>query len=179
MKAFAILFSFLTFLSATGQSSYVSLPELSGLLEGVQIPEDELTELKAFLESNPEISVLFRGHSSISSNEISLEKIQYLTNEDLINYILSTSSMDDPIANKEPGKENTKLIAALLALTLGPFGVHRMYLGTELRVPVFYTLTLGGGLGILPLIDFFYIILSKDEGVLNENGNIFMWGDKK
>jgi TM2 domain-containing membrane protein YozV len=87
--------------------------------------------------------------------------------------------MDDPIANKEPGKENTKLIAALLALTLGPFGVHRMYLGTELRVPVFYTLTLGGGLGILPLIDFFYIILSKDEGVLNENGNIFMWGDKK
>lgn len=42
---------------------------------------------------------------------------------------------------------------ALYAVALWPFGVHRLYLGTEAKIPVIYTLTLGGGIGILPLID--------------------------
>lgn len=76
----------------------------------------------------------------------------------------------------EERKENTRLVAALLTLTLGPFGAHRLYLGTEAMVPVFYTLTLGGGLGILPVIDLFHILLVKDLSGFYNNPGVFMWG---
>lgn len=68
-----------------------------------------------------------------------------------------------------------KLKAALLSLFLGHFGVHRIYLGTSATVPVVYTLTLGGGLGILPLIDFFHIVFSKDLERFENNDRVFMW----
>ena len=76
----------------------------------------------------------------------------------------------------EERKENTRLVATILTLTLGPFGAHRLYLGTEAIVPIFYTVTLGGGLGILPVIDLFHILLTKDLSRYYNNGRVFMWG---
>lgn len=76
-------------------------------------------------------------------------------------------------------KENTRLVASILTLTLGPFGAHRLYLGTDALVPVFYTLTLGGGLGILPVIDLFHILLAKDLSGFYNNPGVFMWGDSE
>ena len=76
-------------------------------------------------------------------------------------------------------KNKSKLIASLLALTLGPFGVHRLYLGTAPKVPIAYTLTLGGGFFILPLIDVFYIILSRDPNDIEDNNHVFIWNKKK
>ena len=73
-------------------------------------------------------------------------------------------------------KENTRLVATILTLTLGPFGAHRLYLGTEAIVPIFYTVTLGGGLGILPVIDLFHILFTKDLSRYYNNGQVFMWG---
>lgn len=72
----------------------------------------------------------------------------------------------------------TKLIAISLAVTLGYFGVHRLYLGTKPIVPIAYTLTLGGGGFILPLIDIFYIIASKDINQIVNNDYVFMWNKK-
>lgn len=77
------------------------------------------------------------------------------------------------IAQKK--EENPRLIGALLAVALGPFGAHRIYLGTNTKVPVFYTLTLGGGLGVLPAIDLFCILFTKDLERYYANDNIFMW----
>lgn len=71
-----------------------------------------------------------------------------------------------------------RLIAALLAFPLGVFGLHRAYLGTSFYVPVIYIFTLGGGLGVLPFIDFMMILLSKDEEFhtkYTHNRYIFMW----
>lgn len=76
-------------------------------------------------------------------------------------------------------KNKSKLVAGLLALTLGPFGVHRLYLGTSPRVPIAYTLTLGGGFFILPLIDIFYIILSENPEDIEDNNHVFIWNKKK
>lgn len=76
----------------------------------------------------------------------------------------------------EERRENTRLVAALLTLTLGPFGAHRLYLGTDAIVPVFYTVTLGGGLGVLPVIDLFHILLTKDLSKYYNNSKVFMWG---
>lgn len=72
-------------------------------------------------------------------------------------------------------EENPRVVAAAATLLLGPFGAHRIYLGTSAKVPVFYTVTLGGGLGMLPLIDLICILTVKDLSRYYDNGRIFMW----
>lgn len=57
----------------------------------------------------------------------------------------------------------TKKAAIITTLLTGLVGGHRIYLGTSPIVPIVYTITLGGGLGILPLIDLFHIIFTKKE----------------
>ena len=79
----------------------------------------------------------------------------------------------DSIQTKSP----KKVTAVLLAIALGPFGVHRLYLGTEAKVPVIYTLTLGGGLGILPLIDIIAILSNPTLEKFEQNGKIVMWAN--
>ena len=65
-------------------------------------------------------------------------------------------------------------VAMLLTILLGPFGVHRLYLGTAEKIPLFYTLTLGG-LMILPIIDMFCILFTKDIGKYINNESFLMW----
>ncbi|GAB4130823.1 MAG: hypothetical protein Fur0041_00430 [Bacteroidia bacterium] len=76
-------------------------------------------------------------------------------------------------------KDNKKLIAAILAFPLpfGVLGLHRIYLGTDPWVPVVYIATLGGGAGILPLIDFITILIQDEEGLkqYENNPHVFMW----
>ncbi|MFM2285208.1 MAG: hypothetical protein RLZZ543_705 [Bacteroidota bacterium] len=70
--------------------------------------------------------------------------------------------------------ENPRLVAIALDLTLGLFGMHRLYLGTDVRVPVAYTLTFGGG-GILWLVDLALLIGSDDIESYKNNPHFFMW----
>lgn len=72
-----------------------------------------------------------------------------------------------------------KLKATLLTILLGHFGVHRIYLGTSANVPVAYSLTLGGGLGLLPLLDAIAIIKSKDLEGFTDNDRVIMWSRPK
>jgi hypothetical protein len=71
--------------------------------------------------------------------------------------------------------ENPRVVASVLCIAVGPFGGHRLYLGTDEKVPVAYTLTLGGGLGILPIIDLGHIIFSKDLSKYRGNKKVIMW----
>jgi|688.fasta_scaffold1004817_1 hypothetical protein len=75
-------------------------------------------------------------------------------------------------------QRKVKITASILALTLGPFGVHRLYLGTSPVVPVVYVATVGGAIGILPFIDFVVIVFSKDLSPYMNNNRIFMWANK-
>ncbi len=75
--------------------------------------------------------------------------------------------------------KNKKLKAVMLAIFLGHFGVHRIYLGTTASVPVFYSLTLGGGLGLLPLIDTIAILKTKDIEQFVDSDKVFMWNGIK
>lgn len=75
--------------------------------------------------------------------------------------------------------KHRKLKAVLLAVFLGHFGVHRIYLGTSPNVPVVYSLTLGGGLGLLPLIDIIAILKSKDLDEFKDSKQVFMWQKKR
>ena len=70
--------------------------------------------------------------------------------------------------------DNQKAVAIGLDVSLGLFGVHRMYLGTDLKVPVIYTATIGGG-GVLWLIDLGLLVAVKDLTPFKNNPNVFMW----
>jgi hypothetical protein len=69
--------------------------------------------------------------------------------------------------------------ALVLAFTVGTglVGGHRLVLGTKPIVPIVYAATLGGGLGILPLIDFVAILIKKDYSMYKNNPKIFMWAE--
>jgi TM2 domain-containing membrane protein YozV len=69
---------------------------------------------------------------------------------------------------------NQRAVAIGLDVSLGLFGVHRMYLGTDLKVPVIYTATIGGG-GVLWLIDLGLLVAVKDLTHFKNNPNVFMW----
>lgn len=70
-----------------------------------------------------------------------------------------------------------RLFAAILAFPpFGLFGLHRMYLHSSGKVPLTYIVTLGGGFGILPFIDFVLILLNKDIHLnYTSNSHLFMW----
>jgi len=72
-------------------------------------------------------------------------------------------------------KENKRAVAAALAILLGPFGGHRLYLGTKSTVPIVYAATLGGGFFILPLIDLGFILFTKDLSRFQDQERVFMW----
>ena len=73
--------------------------------------------------------------------------------------------------------DNARRTAILLDLSLGFFGVHRMYLGTSPKVPVFYTLSMGGG-GVLWLVDLGVLIAHKDITPYLNNPRMLMWSEK-
>ena len=71
-----------------------------------------------------------------------------------------------------------KLKVVLLTIFLGHFGVHRIYLGTSANVPIVYSATLGGGLGVLPLLDLIAILSTNDIEQFKDNNKVFMWSKK-
>lgn len=79
-----------------------------------------------------------------------------------------------PIDSVSPVKHK-KLKSVLLGIFLGHFGVHRIYLGTTANVPIAYSLTLGGGFGLLPLVDVIALIATPDISVYEHSSKLIMW----
>jgi len=74
--------------------------------------------------------------------------------------------------------EDQRLVGSTLALLLGPFGAHRIYLGTTPKVAIIYGLTFGG-FGVLPLIDLGHLLFTKDLQPYRNNDRLIMWGRPK
>jgi len=74
--------------------------------------------------------------------------------------------------------KHPKRTAAILALTLGMLGAHRLFLGSKPWVPLFYVLTVGGVFFIIPLIDFLAIVTEKNTSKFYNNNTILMWLNK-
>lgn len=96
-----------------------------------------------------------------------------LATQEIFNHEFSATDSSHDSFRKE------KLITAILAFPV-PFGftgLHRIYLGTEPWIPVAYLLTGGGGAGIVPLIDFIFILSADEEQfkMYQNNPNFFMW----
>ena len=72
------------------------------------------------------------------------------------------------------GTENARLISSTLAIVLGPFGAHRLYLGTTPKVAIIYGITFGG-FGILALVDLGHLLCTKDLDRYRNSDRVFMW----
>lgn len=90
-----------------------------------------------------------------------------------------TSTIEQARSVQQFTPKHKKLKVVLLTLLLGHFGVHRIYLGAAPNVPVIYSSTLGGGLGLLPLLDLIAILSTKDLEQFSNNDKVFMWSKKK
>lgn len=77
---------------------------------------------------------------------------------------------------KSGGGGKSAIVAILLDFFLGPLGVHRAYLGTETFTWIGYILTCGGIFGIVPLVDFFVLVVNVgDISKYADNSKFFMW----
>ena len=76
------------------------------------------------------------------------------------------------------GGENARLVSSGLAVLLGPFAAHRLYLGTTPKVAIIYGVTFGG-FGILALIDLGHLLFTKDLDRFRNNDRVFMWNAPK
>ncbi len=74
--------------------------------------------------------------------------------------------------------ENTRWVSSALAVVLGPFGAHRLYLGTTPKVAIIYGITFGG-FGVLALLDLGHLLFSKDLGPYRNNDRVFMWSRRR
>lgn len=101
--------------------------------------------------------------------------VQPVSQEEFVRNAHALAAYNYDSLHVEKKAKHTKANAVLLAVALGPFGVHRLYLGTEAKVPVIYTLTLGGGLGILPLIDIIAILSTPSLELYEDNSKVIMW----
>jgi len=102
----------------------------------------------------------------------------------LVFFSMNTLASDIPKVKKKRFKKyfsihkvkdkHSRFTAAAFDVTLGLLGVHRLYLGTNPKVPVVYTITLGGA-GFLVLADLGIILFSKDLEKYANNEHVFMW----
>lgn len=120
--------------------------------------------------------ILIFGISTASVASTKLVDISILQQTEFLNQIDLTFENDETVVVKPKFR---KLKAVLLAVFLGHFGVHRIYLGTNQNVPIVYSLTLGGGFGLLPLFDIIAILTTKDLDEYVGNDKVFMWSKKK
>lgn len=100
-----------------------------------------------------------------------VEKVEVLTQVDSLSVLEGERHQDEPVRIRE----SKRLVAVALCVTLGPFGMHRLYLGTTPEVAAAYTLTLGGGFGFVTVIDLFQLVFSKDISRFRNNPHFIMW----
>lgn len=117
--------------------------------------------------------------NGLASDSIDLDTI-YEERSHAPHFFDGNSNVDSTSTDSVPFvPRKRKLKAVLLTVLLGHFGVHRIYLGTSANVPVAYSLTLGGGLGLLPFIDAIMIIKSNDLSQFSDNDKVIMWSKQK
>jgi hypothetical protein len=74
-------------------------------------------------------------------------------------------------------EEKNAWVAVILDFFLGGIAVHRVYLGGKPILMLTYFITCGGIFGIVPLVDFFVLIINNEDITpYVGNDKFFMWG---
>lgn len=113
----------------------------------------------------------------------------YTINDDAIDALIEASVEVSPaIADLMPAapaaatatisKGSDPIAAFIICTFLGGFGVHRHYMGTRPFMWAIYTLTAGGIFGVVPLIDWVFLLVGVVEDNIGQycgNTKFFMW----
>jgi hypothetical protein len=76
--------------------------------------------------------------------------------------------------------EISKTELIISTISTGIVGGHRLLLRKKASTPIIYCVTLGGGLGFLPLVDLVTIILTKKENLyLLKHDKFFLFNHEK
>jgi len=67
------------------------------------------------------------------------------------------------------------VIGVVVCWLVGGFGIHRHILGTSKPMFLYYTCSVCGIFGIVPLVDFWVLII---DGLINKNGSKYINNDK-
>jgi len=118
------------------------------------------------------ISITFCSFNSSAQNDTIFNNL----NDYQLTIIENSDTNQISSSKKSPRKyrESKRFMAAFLCLTLGPFGMHRLYLGSTPQVAAAYSVTLGA-VGIVPVVDLLLITFSKDISKFKNNGKVIMW----
>ncbi|MDX1943039.1 MAG: TM2 domain-containing protein [Saprospiraceae bacterium] len=65
-----------------------------------------------------------------------------------------------------------QIVAILLAFFVGWLGIHRLYLGSDPIIILWYIITLGGFFGLIPLIDFIRLVIGQVDHY-RDNSSLF------
>lgn len=106
--------------------------------------------------------VLFIGSFAVAND------LFFVTKKD------SVAKVDSMNTQQVKGKRAKAIIFTLLT---GPLGGHRIYLQTHHKVPILYSVTLGG-FGIVAITDLCFIIFKKDLSPFENNDRFIMWNNK-
>ena len=101
----------------------------------------------------------------------------FLETTDTLKFQIISVSKDSLILPSKKEIRKKKFVSALFAFPFpfGFMGAHRVMLGTKPWIPIIYAATFGGCFGIIPMIDFFVIVFSKDMEQYENNPRLFMW----
>ena len=87
------------------------------------------------------------------------------------------NSFLSPLHDQKVMEEKNAWLAVILDFFLGGIAIHRVYLGGTPVLILGYLLTIGGIFGIVPLVDFFVLIINnQDISKYVNNNRFFMWG---
>jgi hypothetical protein len=92
-----------------------------------------------------------------------------------------TQDIDSLPSNSVLNIDNIRKSELIIStISAGIVGGHRLLLNKKASTPIIYCVTLGGGLGFLPLVDLLTIILTKKENLhLLKHDKFFLFNHKK
>lgn len=108
---------------------------------------------------------------------------KYYVNDDQVETLMEESvqvqfdnSIESPFGVASIQADKNVWIAVALAWFVGGFGVHRVYLDGKASLIAIYIFTGCGIFGIVPLVDFFALIINNDDiSKYIGNDKFFMW----
>ncbi len=116
----------------------------------------------------------FAGTSKYKVDEAAIDQV-FETSINVVS-VESAVNMMDITSVKATKAEPNVWIAVILDFFIGGLAIHRVYLGGTPVLIIGYLLTCGGIFGLVPLIDFFVLVLNAgDISKYVDNDAFFMW----
>lgn len=114
-----------------------------------------------------------KASNSYFVNEAAVEKVFANSIETPVSFSLTESSLFNQQAQLS---EKDPIVAILLDIIVGGFGIHRVYLGGRPSLILIYFITCGGIFGIVPLVDLIVLVINYDDiSAYIDNDKFIMW----